>query len=281
MRWNYATAETQKRRKLFLAFSHSNTVSVIIPSFNNDRTIQRALRSVLSQNYPYFEVIVSDDASSDSTVEKVQDMRLSDCRIKLLTAVRNEGAGVARNKAIEEATGRYIAFLDADDEWLPGKLQRQVDFFDTNVTVPLSYGAYRRVSRNGQILVVNPPRKVTANMLLYHSFIGCLTAMYDTTRTNGKVYMSTIRRRQDWALWIRITKAFGDAVGLPEVLGTLYRDAPSLTTNKWQSTKDTASMLKAEFGISGARASMNAMIHNVVALARLRMSTKETNGLSR
>ena len=250
-------------------------VSVVVPAFNAEKTIGRALCSVLTQTLSNLEVIVVDDGSLDATVATVDRLSDFDGRIRLIKNGDNKGAGVTRNRAIEAARGRFIAFLDADDEWTADKLQRQLHFMSQHNDTPMCCAAYRRVEPSGRVIIVTPPRRITHRMLAFHNYVGCLTAIYDTTRTGGKVYMPTIRRRQDWALWLRITTHFGPAAGLPDVLGTLHRESSSLTTNKWKSSLDTAIMLQEELGLTRWRAFLHSMVHNVIAVVRLQRSQSE------
>ena len=103
------------------------TVSVIIPAYNREGTVLRAINSVLGQTFRDLEVIVVDDGSTDRTVEVVNQDQ--DGRIRLLRHIRNMGAAEARNTGMKAAAGRYIAWLDSDDEWMPDKLQVQLDAF--------------------------------------------------------------------------------------------------------------------------------------------------------
>src|SRR5699024_4664252 len=119
-----------------------------------------------------------------------------DKRIKLLRLEQNSGAAVARNTAIEAATGRYIAFLDSDDLWQPEKLERQLDFMLSN-NVAFSYTAYEKINESGDVFcTMGVPEKVCYKQLLKTCVIGCLTAVYDTNQL-GKIYMPTTTKRED------------------------------------------------------------------------------------
>lgn len=106
----------------------SPTVSVVIPVYNGTDTILRALQSVLSQSYTDFEVLIVDDCSTDDTVAKIST--LNDPRIRIISHDTNRGASAARNTAIQQAKGRLVAFLDADDRWLDEKLDKQVSYMN-------------------------------------------------------------------------------------------------------------------------------------------------------
>jgi len=100
-------------------------VSVIIPTFNRAHTLMRSLGSVLAQNYPHIQAIVVDDASRDNTIKLLS--KINDPRVKVIRHDHNRGASAARNTGIGSATGEFIAFQDSDDEWLQGKLSKQMD----------------------------------------------------------------------------------------------------------------------------------------------------------
>jgi teichuronic acid biosynthesis glycosyltransferase TuaG len=254
--------------------SDNNVVSVIMPSFNSDQTVSRAIDSVISQTYPYWELIVCDDASSDRTVDVVGRYQLNESRIRLLVSETNGGPGVARNRGIAAAQGRYVAFLDADDEWDPRKLELQVNLLQMDSHIAACCTSYDVVTgpHGARRLQMFMPRIVTYRMLHYHDFIGCLTAIYDTTRTAGKVFMPEIRQRQDWGLWLRITARSGPFLVIQQSLATLHRDQQSMTSNKMKSSKYTAQMLKEELNFGTVRAILYTLVHNAIAFVRLLIS---------
>src|SRR5688500_7031207 len=118
------------------------TVSVVMPAYNAEATIASAMASVRAQTYAGWELIVVDDGSTDRTAEIAAGAAATDKRIRVIRQ-RNQGVAAARNAAIEAATGRYLAFLDADDLWLPSKLERQLCFMCLR-SAALSATAYRR-----------------------------------------------------------------------------------------------------------------------------------------
>ena len=106
-------------------------VSIIMPSYNTSRFIEETINSVLSQTYSDWELLIVDDCSSDDTDDVVQPF-LADGRIRYLKNERNSGAAVSRNRALREARGKWIAFLDSDDLWMPEKLEKQIEFMKKN-----------------------------------------------------------------------------------------------------------------------------------------------------
>lgn len=206
-------------------------VSIVTPSYNSSGYIEKTILSVINQNYKNWELIIVDDCSSDYSVQIITRYLSQDERIKLICLEKNSGAAVARNQGIEEARGRFIAFLDSDDSWHPEKLSKQVDFMLKN-DYAFTYTAYHKVNEYGEYLSkVNIPLKTKYNELLKTCVIGCLTAMYDSHKL-GKVYFPLIRKRQDFALWLKILKLTPYAYGLNEDLANYTVRSDSISANK-------------------------------------------------
>ncbi len=207
-------------------------ISVITPSYNSEKTLSHTLNSVLAQTFPEWELLVADDCSPDNANAVIEAYAARDSRIRSIKLDENGGAAVARNTAIEQARGRYIAFLDSDDRWLPTKLEKQLRFMQEN-DVAFSYTAYEKMDEQGNLAgVVGVPERVNYKDLLKVCSIGCLTAMYDT-EILGKVYMPLIRKRQDLGLWLRILKQIPYAYGMNEVLAQYQLRSDSISANKY------------------------------------------------
>lgn len=205
-------------------------VSVIMPLYNSREHCVESIKSVLSQSYYNFELIIVDDQSTDGSFELIRDSFPNETRIKLFQNDNNLGAGASRNKAIKIAKGRFIAFLDSDDLWHPDKLKKQLKFMTDN-QLSFSFTQYQKFDATGEQGVVIPPDTVNYNQLLYSNVIGCLTAIYDTTKL-GKRYMPLIRKRQDMGLWLSILKDVDKAYCLQENLAK-YRIDSGMTKNKF------------------------------------------------
>jgi len=206
-------------------------VSIITPSYNSSDFIEETINSIINQTYTNWEFIITDDCSTDSTVSKINEYVQKDSRIKLSQLESNSGAGIARNNSIKLSKGRYIAFCDSDDQWTPDKLKKQLKFMQEN-DLGLSFSSYKVIDENGLDKgEVIAPAKVTYKTMLRNNYIGCLTAMYDTTKVE-KVFMPEIRKRQDWALWLAILKKVPYALSIQENLA-IYRDrSKSISSNK-------------------------------------------------
>ena len=175
-------------------------VSIISPTYNSLQFIEDTIQSIIQQTYTNWELLITDDCSTDGTWELIQKHQKLDERIKIFRLEQNSGPGVARNNSIKQAKGRFIAFCDSDDQWKPDKLEKQIKFLIEN-DLPFTFSAYQKIDENGQEGgIVNVPEEVSYNYLLKTCPIGCLTAIYDTEKI-GKVYMPEIRKRQDYGLW--------------------------------------------------------------------------------
>lgn len=200
-----------------------------MPSYNSESHISESIESVLSQTYQNWELIITDDNSSDSTVDIIGKYLEQDCRIKLLQSNKNCGAGTARNTSIKEARGKFIAFLDSDDLWLPQKLEKQIGFMINN-NFSFTYSYYQKFSKSNKGSIIKSNRKTNYEDLICSNVIGCLTAIYDA-EILGKMYMPSIRKRQDMALWLEILKITKTAYCIEESLA-LYRTDTGMTKNK-------------------------------------------------
>lgn len=212
-------------------------ISVITPAYNSERFIGETISSVLQQTYTNWEMIIVDDCSTDNTREIVGEYTNSDPRIKLFVLEENSGSAVARNKAMDEAAGQYIAFLDSDDCWLPKKLEKQLQFMQEK-DIAFSYTTYVRILEDGTRTnaISNTPESVNYDDLMKRCVIGCLTVMLDMDKI-GNMRMVNIRTRQDYVFWLHITKKGFLAYGLPEVLAEYRLVDNSISSNKWKAAK--------------------------------------------
>lgn len=229
-------------------------VSIITPSYNSALLIVSTIQSVISQTFTDWEMIVVDDCSKDNSVEVIQSFVDFESRIKLIKLTENSGAAVARNTAIEAAQGRYIAFLDSDDVWLPYKLEKQIDFMLSN-NYSFAYSAYGKINENNKVIGnVSVPTKVSYESLLKVNSIGCSTAIYDMSFF-GKVYMPLIRKRQDLGLWLKLLKQTEYAFGIDETLAQYRLRPDSISANKIDAAKFTWHLYRNVENISLIKAS--------------------------
>lgn len=212
-------------------------VSVITPSYNAERFIGESIQSVLNQTYDNWEMIIVDDKSTDNTVEIVQKFIDQDARIRIIRLQENSGSAIARNTAIDQALGKYIAFLDSDDVWLPEKLSKQVQFMEEN-NLTFSFTKYVRMYEDGTLTngYSKVPKKITYEKLMKHCVIGCLTVMLNREAI-GNERMVNIRTRQDYAFWLTLLRKGHTAYGLDEVLSKYRLVENSISSNKLKVAK--------------------------------------------
>lgn len=228
-------------------------VSVIMPTYNSSLFIEAALDSIISQSYSNLEVLITDDCSTDNTLEKVKEYAKRDSRIKVYQLDKNSGPGIARNNSINHAQGRYIAFCDSDDLWLGNKVEQQIKFMNLN-NLAFTFSSYQKINGKGEMRgIIKAPDQLHYKDLLRSCPIGCLTAIYDTEKI-GKVYMPEIKKRQDYGLWLRIFKSIQKTKGMPEVLAHYRERNNSVSSNKLLAAIYHYRVLKQEGKVSSIKA---------------------------
>lgn len=214
-------------------------VSIIMPCHNGEKYISDAISSVISQTFSDWELLIVDDNSTDGSVKVIEDFCKKDSRIELLHTEKSTGLpATARNVGIKNASGRFIAFLDCDDMWLPTKLARQVPLFETkNVAVVFSYYAKMNGSGDYGGSSISSPVFVSYDYMLNGNCIGNLTGMYDTQKC-GKVFQKEIHH-EDYVMWLEILKKGFFALNTNTV-EAVYRESKSSVSGsklkifKWQ-----------------------------------------------
>lgn len=230
-------------------------VSIITPSYNCSQYIDETIKSIQAQTYKNWELLITDDCSSDNTVEKIKQFADEDSRIKLFRLDENFGAGAARNNSIDKAKGRFIAFCDSDDKWFPNKLEKQLEFMKSK-DVALSYTSYMTCDENGNVNgIVVCRKKETLNSMCKDDKMGFLTVVYDVEKI-GKVFMPLMRKRQDWALKLRLLKLCEAAYGMKEPLAYYRLRKNSISSNKRSLIKYNINVYKEELGWSTMKANI-------------------------
>ena len=218
----------------------SSLVSIIMPSYNTAPYIAESIRSVMAQTYTDWELIIVDDASTDSTDEVVAlcHPREFNChpreggdlssKIRYLKNDRNRGAAYSRNRALREARGKYIAFLDSDDLWAPDKLEKQIAFMEKN-GYAFSYTRYEEMDENGTPTgtIVSGPKRITKMGMHNYCWPGCLTVMYDR-EVVGDIQIAEIQKNNDYAMWLKICRK-ADCFLLDENLARYRKRTGSIT----------------------------------------------------
>lgn len=232
-------------------------VSVIMPTYNASRFLAESITCVLNQTYGNIELLITDDHSSDKqTLALLEEFSNKDKRVKVELLKSNSGPGYARNRSIERAQGRYIAFCDSDDRWMTDKLERQISFMNEHHCA-LCYGSYIMCNDNNKERgIVIAPSKMTFNKLKRDNKIGCLTAIYDTHLTHKKYYMPELRKRQDWALFLTILKDNCLAYGLKEPLAYYRIREKSVSSKKTALVKYNIKVYQQVLGYSKVKSNL-------------------------
>lgn len=180
-------------------------VSIIMPSYNTGRFIKETIESVLAQTYSNWELIIVDDCSTDNT-DEVVNQYLTDERIHYIKNDTNSGAAVSRNRALREAKGKWIAFLDSDDLWEQDKLQKQISFMRDN-DYHFSYTNYIEIDEDSKAngKSVTGPKRISKHGMYNYCWMGCLTVMYNAEKV-GLIQIADIKKNNDYAMWLKVCK---------------------------------------------------------------------------
>ncbi|MCQ2554131.1 MAG: glycosyltransferase family 2 protein [Clostridia bacterium] len=179
-------------------------VSIIMPSWNTEKFIGETIDSVMAQTYRNWELIIVDDCSTDNTDRIVESY--GDPRIRYFHNEKNSGAALTRNRALREAEGEWIAFLDSDDLWAPEKLEHQIRFMNEN-GYSFSYTEYEKIdeSSNPVNIYVTGPEKVNRRKMYNYDYIGQLTMMY-SAKVFGLIQIKDIKKNNDYAIRLQLYK---------------------------------------------------------------------------
>lgn len=204
----------------------SGLVSIIMPCFNTAEYISDSIKSVQVQTYTDWELIIVDDCSTDNSMEVIQSF--NEPRIKLFQNERNLGAALSRNYALREAKGKWVAFLDSDDMWVPEKLEKQIKFMEKN-NYAFTFTDYR-ICLNGTWLpyINTGPNVVTKRKMYDYCYFSTITVMYERERI-GLIQILDLRKNNDYAMWLQaIGKS--NAYRLPECLSFYMKHDGSVSS---------------------------------------------------
>lgn len=202
-----------------------------MPAYNSSRTISRAIRSVMSQDFPDYELVIVDDCSTDNTIEVVRNICDGYDNIKVICSESNSGGpSHPRNIGLDVASGKYVAFLDSDDVWYGGKLTRQVSFMENNMA-SISCTGYEVCDDEGNLIgEYKPPGKAHYSDLVKHNTIGCLSVVIDREKV-GKFNFPDCGH-EDYALWLRLARQGHVVYSLNSILACYTVSPSSVSGNK-------------------------------------------------
>ena len=218
----------------------SDLISIIVPVYNVENFIVETMDSVLAQTYHNWELLLVEDCSSDNTVTLIRQYmeKTGDPRIRLIRQPSNMGAARARNKGLKEANGRYISYLDADDLWVPEKLEKELAFMKEKDAV-FAFTGYEFADETGKGMgkVVHVPEKLTYKQALSNTTIFTTTVMFDLEKLPREQLEMPVMKSEDTALWFRVLRSGVTAYGLDENLVKYRRAGKSLSSNKLEAIR--------------------------------------------
>lgn len=182
-------------------------VTIIIPTWNREKTVLRAIKSVLNQTYEIFELLICDDGSTDNTYERIKS--LNNPKIKWITGNHTGLPAVTRNNGIKKSKGEWLAFLDSDDEWLPEKLDKQLISVKKTDCLAICSNAYSIDTKGKKHIYLNYNKdNITFSELINNNYVICSTALIHKsliTKCMGFPEDGKLRAIEDYAFWLRIS----------------------------------------------------------------------------
>lgn len=233
--------------------SENKMVSIIVPVYNAESFIIETIESVRRQTYPEWELLLVSDGCCDNSEQVIEDFckKSGDSRIHLIKQPQNLGAAAARNRGMEEAKGRYVAYLDSDDLWMPEKLAKQVRFMET-ADVAFSFTGYEFADENGRGTgkVVSVPDTLNYHEALRNTTIFTTTVMFNTVKIDKSQLIMPRVKSEDTALWWGILRNGYIAHGLNENLALYRRAGKTLSSNKLEAIRRIWNLYRKVEGLS-------------------------------
>lgn len=215
-------------------------VSIIVPVYNVEKYIEETIDCVLAQTYTDWELLLVEDCSSDSTVTIIRKHmeQANDSRVRLIRQPSNMGAAQARNRGLQEANGRYVSYLDADDLWVPEKLEKELKFMKEK-NASFAFTGYEFADETGKGLgkVVHVPETLTYKQALSNTTIFTTTVMFDTEKLPKEQLKMPVMKSEDTALWFKVLRSGAVAYGLDENLVKYRRAGKTLSSNKLEAIR--------------------------------------------
>lgn len=215
-------------------------VSIIVPVYNVEKYIIETVKSVEAQTFSEWELLLVEDCSTDDTARELETYlrERADSRIRMIRQPSNMGAARARNRGLAESKGRYIAYLDADDLWVPEKLERELAFMkETNAAFVFTGYEFANERGEGTGKVVRVPATLSYKQALSNTTIFTTTVMFDTEKIDRGLLEMPVIKSEDTALWWKILRNGYTAYGLDENLVKYRRIEKSLSSNKLEAMR--------------------------------------------
>lgn len=230
-------------------------VSIIVPVYNAEKFIRETMDSVMAQTYSDWELLLVEDYSSDGSADTIEKYiaEKAESRIRLIRQPSNQGAARARNRGVLEASGRYIAYLDADDLWAPEKLEHELSFMEEKGAA-FAFTGYEFADEHGVGLgkVVRVPETLEYRQALSNTTIFTTTVMFDTCKISKELLEMPVIKSEDTALWWKVLRAGYTAYGLDENLAKYRRAGRTLSSNKLEALRRIWNLYRRAEGMSVA-----------------------------
>lgn len=212
-------------------FEEKPIVSIIMPSYNSEGTILKAIYSVINQTYTSWELIVVDDCSIDDTITIASS--IEDSRIKIITLPNNSGSpAIPRNIGIKQSRGQFIAFLDSDDLWKLNKLEIQLKEMEENNS-SFSCSSYNLLKDGDVVKSYYPPKWASYDMLLKNNSVGCLTSVIKKELLNDVSFPQC--GHEDFAMWLNILRTNNiEILGVQSILADYNLLPGSVSSSKYK-----------------------------------------------
>ena len=243
-------------------------VSIIMPCYNAEHYIAQSIESVLAQTYDNWELLITDDASTDKSVEIISKYSKNDERINVLVPDEHQGIARTRNMSISRASGRFVAFLDSDDIWYPEKLEKQIKFMLDN-DLAFTYSSYEIIDCQGKAKnkIVKDTGVMSYKKYLRNTIICCGTVVVDREKT-GHFATPIIKTSEDMSLWLSIMRRGFAAYPVPGPLHK-YRITPgSASSNKIKASADVWRVYRKLEKLSLLKSSVNFICYAINAVKK-------------
>lgn len=244
-------------------------ISIVVPVYNAQQFIGETIQSVLQQTYEQWELLLVNDCSTDESAAVINEYCKQDERIRLIDQPNNFGAAAARNRGVKEALGRYIAYLDADDLWLPQKLQNQINFLKKK-KCGFVFTGYEFADETGVGMgkIVQVPNTLTYRQALKNTTIFTSTVLFDTTIISKQLIQMPQVKSEDTATWWNILKHGFTAYGLQQNLVLYRRSKNTLSSNKMEAIKRIWYLYRKVEGLSLITSAYNFTFYAIRAVLR-------------
>lgn len=231
----------------------NETVSIIVPVYNAEKYIVETIRHVVAQTYTDWELLLVVDGCGDRSAQVIGEYKEAEgeSRLRLLVQEENQGAAKARNRGLQEARGRYIAYVDADDLWMPGKLELELQFMKEKQAA-FVFSGYEFADQDGTGTgkVVHVPEQLNYRRALRNTTIFTSTVLFDTERIPRELLEMPDIKSEDTALWWKVLRNGYTAYGLDQNLVLYRRPARSLSSNKLEAIRRIWNLYRSAEGLS-------------------------------